>query len=127
MSTQLKDRRQFLYHLVLGSSGMMIGSSDLFPFLTKAPPRENPGSEPLFDWTLWEKYRSQIHHPCLTFKEANIDLTHKNIDWHTQAQNYARNIERAVFHHELLTDLIILEKLIVQTHPGDPLWKTRQA
>lgn len=122
MSTQLKDRRQFLYHLVLGSSGMMIGSSDWLPFLTQDRPRENPGSEPLFDWTLWEKYRSQIHHPCLTFKEANVDLAHKNIARFPWAENYARNIERAAFHHIHLTDRIILEKLIEETTPGDPLW-----
>lgn len=93
-------------------------SVDFHPY----QPDFHQDSEPLLDWSLWEKYRSEVVHPCLTFKPENISLAKRNMEKFSWARKYVTNLERTAQHYLELTDKSTLESLIEATTPGDPLW-----
>lgn len=117
-----QPRRQFLTHLLWGTSGFMIQPA-LLPWIKNLPSTPTSvDSEPLFDWSLWEKYRTSVEHPCLTFTSENVEIAQKNIQHYDWARNYASNLEKAALQYLHLTEEITLEQLIETTTPGDPLW-----
>lgn len=122
MHTKNNPRRRFLSQITLGAWGLMIVPSRLPSLFTSDRLTNVPNAEPLFDRTLWEKYRSTVTHPCLTFKSENITLARENRSRFSWAENYANNIEEAASHFIHLTERRTLEDLIEQTTPGDPLW-----
>ncbi|HEY0769442.1 MAG TPA: twin-arginine translocation signal domain-containing protein, partial [Sphingobacteriaceae bacterium] len=77
---------------------------------------------PLLDWSLWTKFRSEVTHPALTIKKADITRARLNIQKYTWAKNYAENIDRNARLYLHLIDPETLNNLIEETTPGDPLW-----
>src|SRR5690554_4416814 len=117
-----KPRRKFLSQIAWGTSSFLLAPASLPTLFEDARLTADLDTEPLFDWSLWEKYRTSVVHPCLTFKPNNVELARENSQRFGWAENYVNNIEQAALHYIHLADESTLESLIEETTPGDPLW-----
>lgn len=79
-------------------------------------------SEPLFDWSPWEKYRTTVHHPSVTIKPADIARAKENIQRYQWAKQYAANIEKSAKSYLPRITPEFLATMIPETTPGDSLW-----
>lgn len=114
------SRRKFIGGMTTAGAGLSLG---ILPAFTTGNGLSLPHcSEPLLDWSDWEKYRSTVRHPCLTIKPENLDFAHENIRQYGWARDYASNVERIINRHLHLITPAFLEKMIEETTPGDPLW-----
>ncbi|MCE5345328.1 MAG: heparinase II/III-family protein [Bacteroidales bacterium] len=114
------SRRKFIGGMTTAGAGLYLG---ILPALKRGNGLFIPQcSEPLLDWSDWEKYRSTVQHPCLTIKTENLDFAHENIKLYGWARDYASNVERIINRHLHLITPAFLEKMIEETTPGDPLW-----
>ncbi len=50
-------------------------------------------SDPLLDWSAWERHFGTIEHPCVTFKPADVARAKANISRHGWAKNHAARVE----------------------------------
>ncbi|WP_236973678.1 heparinase II/III domain-containing protein [Membranihabitans maritimus] len=106
-------RRQFLGQLTVGSGLLM--SDGFWKVLSKPGMYRN---EPLFDWSLWKKYRETVKHPCLTIKPVDIENAHRNIEKYKWARNYSSNIEKTAKYYLPYIEGESLNTLITKTTPG---------
>ncbi|MBI5685892.1 MAG: heparinase II/III family protein [Verrucomicrobia bacterium] len=79
-------------------------------------------SDPLLDWSAWEKHRDSVKHPCVTFKAAEIARAKENIKRYQWARNYATGVEKSAKRYLDRLTPEFLVKMIPETTPGDPLW-----
>lgn len=79
-------------------------------------------SDPLLDWSAWEKYRDAVRHPCVTFKPADIERAKKNIARYAWAKSYAAGVEKAAKRYLARLTPEFLAAMIPETTPGDSLW-----
>lgn len=116
------DRRRFLTQMVWGTTVMALANPAL-PSLFRESIFDNQAfTEPLFDWSAWKKFRMEVDHPCLTFREQHKIQALKNISRFKWAENYAKNLRRSASHYLSFSTSEMLERLIEETTPGDPLW-----
>ena len=114
------SRRKFITSLSVAGAGMYVG------FLP-APLRGNAlitssDVKSLMDWSLWEKFRSTVVHPCLTIKQGDMECARENIKRYSWAQEYVSGVERSIIRSLHLIDKEFIEMMIEETTPGDPLW-----
>ena len=84
--------------------------------LQAAPP------EPLFDWSLWEKYRDTIKHPCVILKPVDIARARENMNRYGWARSYAAGVEKNAQRYLGRLTPEFVAHMIPETTPGDPLW-----
>lgn len=113
-------RRNFVSEMVQKSTGILIGGELLSSF--PSGKEDFTVTEPLFDLTLWKKYRQQVQHPSLVLKSRNLEIAKENIQTHQWARNFVRNLEATARRYLVYTHDDHLQKLIGETTPGDPLW-----
>ncbi len=77
-------------------------------------------SEPLFDWSEWEKYRSGVAHPSGVLKAADVVRARENLRRYPWARTYAENIERAARSTLARLTPAMVTTMIPTTTPGDP-------
>lgn len=77
-------------------------------------------SEPLFDWSDWEKYRATVQHPSGAIKPADVVRARENLQRYAWARNHAAALERTA--RAALPKLTpeYLVAMIPETTPGDP-------
>lgn len=115
MSGKLK-RRKFIGQVALGSSFFIWPGADLLSGSIKY--KSVPGEEPLLNWSLWEKHRHTVHHPCLTIKEKDIALALDNTHRYDWARNYKKNILQTARSYLPYAEESFLNNLITFTTPG---------
>lgn len=77
-------------------------------------------SDPLFDWSDWEKYRGTVQHPSGAIKPGDVARARENLQRYAWAQDYAAGLERTA--RTALGKLTpeYLAAMIPATTPGDP-------
>lgn len=115
------NRRKFITTTVGTVAALTLGDNWL---LVKGAGFSEASSieEPLFDWSLWNKYRKQVNHPVLTIQRKDIAVAKANMQHYAWAKNYAGNIEKSARFYLHLANPDSLKNLIEETTPGDPLW-----
>lgn len=114
------ERRKFLKQSSWVGMGIYLATSPVFAHNHK--PGVSQATEPLLDWTDWEKYRTKVKHPCLVIKPENMDIAQENLRRYGWARDYAERIEKMIQRHFQLITPEFLENMIEETTPGDPLW-----
>jgi hypothetical protein len=112
------SRRKFIGNVTLGGAGLYFGLSK--PSAMGAELVMQNDDEPLLDWSLWEKYRTTVKHPCLTIKAHDLDCAHENMRRYGWARDYAARVERNAQRYLLYITPAFLEKMIEDTTPGHP-------
>lgn len=79
-------------------------------------------SDPLLDWSAWERYRDTVKHPSAVLKPADIERAKTNIQRYAWAKNYAAGVERSARRYLDRLTPEFLANMIPETTPGDPLW-----
>jgi hypothetical protein len=77
-------------------------------------------TEPLLDWSDWEKFRTGVQHPSGAFKPADVARARENLQRYPWAKAYATSLERTA--RAALGKLTpeYLAAMIPETTPGDP-------
>ncbi|SHF16127.1 Heparinase II/III-like protein [Fodinibius roseus] len=114
------DRREFITRVAKSTAGLAVGGPWLFAKGDRST--DEVYTEPLFDWSPWERYRDSMPHPGLTIKERDLQYARENIQRYDWARNYASNIERTVRFYLKHIDTDFLDNLIEETTPGYTLW-----
>lgn len=92
------------------------------PWVTCGADRPGEASEPLFDWSPWERYRTTVKHPAVTIKPSDIARARANIMRYGWARSYARTVEDNARRYLARITPEFLAAMIPETTPGDPLW-----
>ena len=117
---QSKSRREFIGKLSAAGFAYYFGLPRISAELDEFLPADK--DEDLFDWSDWEKYRTEIQHPCLTIRNSDLEFARENIRRYGWAKEYATRIENKAKHYiELLTPDFLVN-MIEEATPGDPLW-----
>jgi len=79
-------------------------------------------SEPLLDWSAWEKYRDTVQHPCVLYQSADLARARENIRRYAWAKKYVAGVEQNAKRHLDRITPEFLARMIPETTPGDSLW-----
>ncbi len=85
-----------------------------------APGPDVGETEPLHDWSDWERFRTQVVHPNGPFKPADVVRARANLARYGWARDYAAGLERAARAALPKLTPAYLAALIPETTPGDP-------
>lgn len=81
-----------------------------------------PTSDPLMDWSPWQKYRATVVHPAVTVKAADLARAHENIQKYAWARRYRDGLVNGVKGWPAKLTPEYLARMIPATTPGDTLF-----
>lgn len=76
-------------------------------------------SEPLFDWSDWERFRGGVVHPSGAFKPADVVRARENLQRYAWAKSYVAGLERSAKTTGGKITPAYLAAMIPETTPGD--------
>lgn len=76
-------------------------------------------SDPLFDWSDWEKYRGTVQHPSGAIKPADVARARENLQRYEWARSYAAGLDRTARAAVGKLTPAYLAAMIPETTPGD--------
>lgn len=103
-------------------SPSLVGRMLLVSVLLSVAPGLRAATDPLLDWSAWEKYRSSVMHPCAVYKPADVARAKANIARYAWAKSYATGLEKNAQRYLGRITPEFLAAMIPETTPGDPLW-----
>ncbi len=77
-------------------------------------------SEPLFDWSDWERFRGGVTHPSGAFKPSDVTRARENLTRYPWARSYAASLERGARSAVGKLTPEFLAAMIPEATPGDP-------
>jgi hypothetical protein len=93
----------------------------LLRYLTCSVPEASPvPQDPLWDWSLWQRYRTTITHPATTVRSSDVQRARENIDRYSWARAYRDAVEKRVQGQVSRIDDAFITRMIPTTTPGVP-------